>query len=147
MAKMTAFNNVAGLNKALRSLPKDAAVEIRDASVEIAGKVADKAAGRATAMGGPAKLVAPTIVGTRDRVPVIKMGGSTRIRPGSKTQTLGNLIWGAEFGGQARPRTNQFLPHKGTTGYFLWPTIRDDHDYIQDEYGDALQRALDGMHK
>jgi len=139
---MTAYNSIAGLNKALTKLPKEAASELRGASKDIASHVADKAAGRARGMGGPAALVAPSIRATRDRVPVVKMGGSARLRPGSATQTVGNLIWGAEFGGQARPRTMQFLPHKGTVGYFLWPTVRDDSDYIQERYSSALLDAL-----
>jgi hypothetical protein len=139
---MTTYNSIAGLNRALARLPKEASAHIRDASKAIAEHVADKAAGRARDMGGPAGLVADSIKATRDRVPVVKMGGAKRIRPGSPTQTIGNLIWGAEFGGRARPRTQQFLPHKGTTGYFLWPTVRGDRDYIMERYSGALLDAL-----
>lgn len=79
MAKMTVYNNVAGLNRALRKLPKEATAELRHASVDIAQAVAQEAADTARGEGGVASLVAPTIRATRDRVPVVKMGGATRL--------------------------------------------------------------------
>ena len=52
---------------------------------------------------------------------------------------------GAEFGGQGRPTTQQFRPHLGRQGYFLYPTIRDNQDRIEDEYlskvDDLIKRA------
>lgn len=39
---------------------------------------------------------------------------------GSRAPTF----WGFEFGGRARPTTQQFEPHKGTEGYFFYPTVR-----------------------
>lgn len=144
--RQTVYRNVAGLNQALRSLPKEASARLRDASVEIAREVAQEASSRALGIGGPAALVAPTIKPTRDRIPVVKMGGSKKLagRTGVN-QTIGNLIWGSEFGGGARPRTNQFMPHRGRDGYFLWPTIRDMGQDIQDEYSDALLEALENI--
>ncbi len=142
MAKATVFQNVAGLRKALRKLPKHLTAELRDASVSIAAEVAREAAGKAEGLGGSARLVAPTIKATRDRVPVIKMGGAKRIRKGSATQKRGNVIWGAEFGGGARPSTMQFSPHRGTDGYFLWETIRANKQDIHEKYDDALNAAL-----
>ena len=141
MAKMTTYNGIAGLNAALRRLPKEASAELREASQKITKVVADDAQGRARGTSGAARIVAPTIKAAKDRYPVIKMGGKKRIagRKGNR-QTVGDLIWGAEFGGQGRPTTQQFLPHKGTTGYFLWPAVRD-HD-IGGDYSDALLDAL-----
>ena len=154
MAKMTAYSSVAGLNKALRRLPKQASAELREASVVIARKVADQASQRASSTGGVARLVAPTLTATRDRVPVVKMGGSRRLpdhgagwehsRSGSR-QTVGDVIWGAEFGGGKRRTTQQFLPHLGTTGYFLWPTVRALGHDIHEEYSEALDDALQAM--
>lgn len=148
MAKTMTFYNVAGLNKTLRKLPKTASAELRDASQAIADKVAGDARGAATAQGGVARLVAPTIRAGRDRVPLVRMGSSARLpadgrsRKGDR-QTIGDVIWGAEFGGGARKTTQQFRPHLGQTGYFLWPTVRGDRDFIERAYGDAILDAID----
>jgi hypothetical protein len=144
MGKTLRVNNVAALNKMLRRLPKEASAELRDASVDIAEQVAQRAAGRARMVGGVAKYVAPTIRPRRDRVPKIAMGGTARL-PGrtGKNQTVGDVMWGAEFGSD---RFRQFSPWRGNkdgAGYFLWPTVRDEGDFISDTYEDALLRAVD----
>jgi len=151
MTKATTYTTVKGLNKALAKLPKEASAELRTAAKAIAADIAQEAQGRAKGQGGLAALVAPTIRAARDRVPVIKMGGSGKLpaaggdwehsRSGAR-QTIGDVIWGAEFGGKGRATTQQFLPHKGTAGYFLWPTVRDRSDEMQDRYSEALLDAL-----
>lgn len=148
MAKTMTFYSVAGLNQALRSLPKSASVKLRDASQVIAGKVAADATSAARSQGGAAGLVAGSIRASRDRVPVVKMGSSARL-PGDRKgarQTVGDIIWGAEFGGGARPTTRQFRPWRGSgtgAGYFLFPTVRGDRDFIEQQYGDAILAAID----
>lgn len=151
MTKTTTYSTVKGLNKALAKLPKEASAELRTASKAIASDIAREAQGRARGQGGIAAIVAPTIRAYRDRVPTIRMGsartlptegtGWERARSGSR-QTIGDVIWGAEFGGQGRSATMQFLPHLGQTGYFLWPTVRDRSDEMQDRYSEALLDAL-----
>ena len=74
-------------------------------------------------------------------MPVIAIGSKARIRKGSARQTVGDLLWGVEFGGRKRPSTMQFLPHLGTTGYALWPTIRQELPDIMDRWADALYDA------
>jgi hypothetical protein len=154
MARRTStYNNIAGLHRALRQLPKEASVKLRDASVDIARMVADDARGRALRVGGVAKYVAPTIKATRDRVPVVKMGGSGKLPSTSRRrlggrQTVGDVIWGAEFGGQRRPTTQQFMPWRGSStgaGYFLWPAVRANSDDIQERYSQALLDALQAI--
>lgn len=145
MAKTLTFYQVEGLSRALRALPRTASARLRDASQEIASRVASDAAARASAQGGAAAKVAPSIRAGRDRVPLVRMGNSSPIRSGPR-QTIGDLIWGAEFGGGARPTTRQFRPWKGSgtgAGYFLWPTVRDDRSFIETAYGDALLDAID----
>lgn len=147
MARTFTFNHVAGVREALRSLPKEASVTLRDASVDIAEDVAAKAEDRARALGGVAKYV--PVKARRDRIPKVVMGGTTRLpardgrpRRGSR-QTVGDVMWGAEFGSD---RFRQFSPWGGngeTAGYFLWPTIRDESDGIMERYGDALMEAVD----
>jgi hypothetical protein len=149
MARTYTFNNVAGLRRALNSLPKEAQAEIRGASLAIAQDIAPKAAARARQVGGVAKYVAPTIKARRDRVPKIVMGGTKRLpardgRPRrGPNQTVGNVVWGAEFGSGRYP---QFHPWRGSStgaGYFLWPTIREESDDITERYADALMDAVD----
>jgi len=144
--KATSYATVEGLTAALRSLGPEASKQLRDASQVIAGDLATEARGRAQLVGGAMQLVAPSIRGTRDRVPALAMGGSTRI-PGRRgdRQTIGDLLWGAEFGGQGRPSTMQFLPHLGTTGYAFWPAVRAGSDDAMEAWSAALGAALDAI--
>lgn len=156
MAKTMQFYRVESLNATLRAIPKEANATLRDASQSIAGEVAGDAAAAARSQGGLAAIVAPTIRAARDRVPYIKMGGSKQLpkegngwkrktRKGAN-QTIGDAMWGAEFGGQRRRTTQQFRPWRGSShgaGYFLWPAVRDNRAYIEKAYGDALIEAID----
>jgi len=150
------YSDVKGLNRALRKLPKEAAEKLRGASLDIAEFVAADARGRAVRVGGVARHVAPTIRAARDRVPVVKMGSSaplpstSRSRRGSR-QTVGDVIFGAEYGGNREDtgvrfgHTIQFNPwrgNKGAAGYFLWPSIRTHSDDIHERYSQALLDAL-----
>jgi hypothetical protein len=74
------------------------------------------------------------------------MGGSTRI-PGRRgdRQPVGDLLWGAEFGGRGRPTTQQFLPHLGTVGYAFWPAVRAGSDDAMEAWSLALGEALDAI--
>jgi len=147
MPKTTTYRTIAGLNKALRKLPKEATVRLRDASVEIAADVAKKARTRALSVGGVAKLVAPTIRATRDKVPVVKVGSAKRLPPHNgkrrtgPRQTVADVTMGAEFGGGKRPRTAQFMPVK-RPGYFLYATVEDEADNIMESYSEALLDAM-----
>lgn len=58
--------------------------------------------------------------------------------------------FGAEFGGgrfragnptPAGGYTSQFKPHRGRTGYFLYPTIRDLQEPIETAFLDAVEHA------
>lgn len=146
-AKMTDYgNSIAGLRSALRRLPKTASAELKDASREIAEDVAEQARGRAASLGGAWKYLGPTIRVARSSVPTVAIGGSRRL-PGRKgpRQTVGDLTFGLEFGGGARSTTRQFMPHLGTTGYALWPTVRERSEDIGERYSRALLDALEGI--
>jgi hypothetical protein len=144
--KATSYATVDGLSAALRSLGPEASKRLRDASQAIASDMAADARMKAAGIGGAMQLVAPTFVGTRDRVPALKAGGTRRIpgRSGDR-QTVGDLLWGAEFGGRGRPRTMQFLPHLGTTGYAFWPAVRAGADDAMADWSQALADALDAI--
>lgn len=51
-------------------------------------------------------------------------------------------FFGQEFGGGARPRTRQFPKHRGTEGYFLYPTIRRRLKSVAEEYDQFIADAL-----
>jgi hypothetical protein len=155
MAARATFKSVAGLNKAMRRLPKETVSQLRDASQRIADRIAADARARAQGQSGLAAIVGPTIRAGRDRVPVVRMGGAGKLpdsgdgwerdRDGAH-QTIGDAMWGAEFGGRRRPTTQQFLPWRGSgegAGYFLWPAIREDSDWIDEQYSEALGDALE----
>jgi len=148
--KTISFRNVAGLNKALRGLPKEYARELSVASNEIAQKVADGAAGRARSVGGIARHVAPSIRAGKGKAPIVRMGDSTRLpesgngwtrkRTGTG-QTVGDVIWGAEFGAKNYWQFSPWLGNRAHAGYFLWPTIREMNEETQDRYLEAVSRA------
>lgn len=149
MTRTYTYANVEGLHRALRAVPREAAAALRDEAGGIAGDVASRAAARARSLGGVAALVAPTIRVGRDRVPKVLMGSARRLPPRDgrprrgPRQTIGDVIWGAEFGSD---RFTQFRPWRGNdtgAGYFLWPTVRAMSDEVMGRYGDALMRAVD----
>jgi hypothetical protein len=54
-----------------------------------------------------------------------------------------DIFYGAEFGGQGRPTTQQFPPHR-RSGYWFFPTISDDQDRITEELLDVLDEVTGG---
>jgi hypothetical protein len=88
----------------------------------------------------------------RDRIPTIKLddksgfvSASNPNRKRKRKVTRGDVFFGAEFGGQARPRTKQFLRHRGRSAYFFWPTVRKEKENIAREYLDSIQRVLNTL--
>lgn len=146
---------VEGAQAALRRLPRELQGEVRQASRDIASDIASEAERTARAQGGIAAMVAPSIKALTDRYPTIQMGGEGRLptsgdgwsrRRAGRAQRVGALWAGAEFGG-GPPRTPQLAshPHRGTRGYFLYPTVRDRQDEALGRWVDALQNALDAI--
>lgn len=88
----------------------------------------------------------------RDRIPTIKLdeksgfvSASNPNRKRKRKVTRGDVFFGAEFGGQARPRTQQFLRHRGRSAYFFWPTVRKEKENIAKEYLNAIQTVLNTL--
>lgn len=148
------IRNTAQLNAELRRLrrvPEEASVKLRDEAGAIAEQVAQEARERAgSPVGGVAevaKYVVPTIRVGRDRVPVVRMGGSAPLPPRNgvprkgSNQTVGAVMWGAEFGSSRSPQFSPWGGNGESAGYFLWPSIRMDE--IVEQYAEALDRALD----
>ena len=85
----------------------------------------------------------------RDRLPTIKLnhksGFVSRSRPNRDRKvkvTRGDVFFGAEFGGGARKNTDQFLRHRGRSGYFFWPTVRKEKQNIAAEYLNAIRTVM-----
>lgn len=117
------------LLSALGKLDKNLQANIRDASQEIAATEADRIAKAGRGSDKQSRLVAVTVRARRDRVPAIAAGGAKRLPTKGRPRAM-DLLFGAEFGGQKRPTTQQFRPHKGTRGYWFFPTIRRDEKRI-----------------
>lgn len=124
---------IEGLNELiarLKALETGAEVGIRLANKAAATEVASGATGRAASIGGVAAHVAPGIK------------ASAGVKSGSVTLGTDPAAAGAEFGGGARPTTQQFKPWLGHTGYFLYPTIRDKSEQINATYRTALDEVI-----
>ena len=129
---------------------------MRIAAQEVAQHVVDKA--KVTAQGQPkpgssgmsqAQAVVNGLRARRDRIPTIKLyhkrGFVSASRPNRKRKTkvtMGEVFFGAEFGGRRRPTTQQFLRHRGRQGYFFWQAVRDSNGFIAKEYSAAIDRVL-----
>jgi hypothetical protein len=110
--------------------------EVRDASQQVAARFAASIAGRAASP--LAAAVAANVRARRDRVPVVAMGAG-KLASGTPIR---DVMFGAEFGGGARPTTRQFLPHQGTTGYFLYPAVRSQGAAVAQEWFDVIADTL-----
>lgn len=138
MAKLNAKSdgvNVEGLaelRRALKAISATAPKELSAAGKEVAQFVAADAQSAAQGLGGVAAKVAPSI-----RAAAAAGGGAIALGGSAYPMAAG-----AEFGGRGRPTTQQFQPHLGRTGYFVYPTIRRDADRIESEFSDALDDLM-----
>ena len=154
-------------DKAMRKAAEDVAQKVVDDAKKNAA--AQPPHGKNNTSGrSQAQVVATALRARRDRIPTIKLdhkrgfvskSRSNRRRtrtvqgpflrgmrkPGSVT--MGDVFFGAEFGGRARKTTQQFLRHRGRQGYFFWQAVRDNKSYIVQEYSDAIERVLKELAK
>jgi hypothetical protein len=122
------------LLRLLNKIPKDLQAEVRDASQAIAN---DLVSGAKSAAHTPLqRKAANALKAKRDRVPVVKAGGMAGDVP------VKDIFYGAEFGGGARPTTQQFLSHKGRSGYFLYPTARARGRRYAEMWAEAVDKAF-----
>lgn len=122
--------------RAFRDLPKEATVELRDASGRIATDLSASVRSAAPAAGPHAAAVAKTVRPRRGVVPAFVVGGSARVAQ-TTDASGGDLVFGAEFG-SAGP--GGFRPYRGRAGYFVWPTIRRQQPAIAREWHRAAGR-------
>lgn len=122
---------------AFRELPKQAAVELRDASGVIAAFMANTAQARGMASSARSALVSSTVRAARDRVPVVVVGGSSRL--GSRRAPAWALLFGDEFGAVVH---RQFRPHRGTMGYWFFSSIEGEEARIDREWNQAADAIV-----
>jgi hypothetical protein len=148
---------VKGIYEFLRDASK-ADKRFDEESRKAAGKVAENLLVKARAEAGSVtrnRQALEVMKGMRvgkDRIPKVylatKSGFVSVSNPNRKRKrkvTRGDVFFGAEFGGGARPRTKQFLRHRGKTAYFFWPTVRKEKENIAREYLNAIQRVLNEL--
>ena len=160
------------LYKAFKTMPKIAQDELRKETQKMVGHLVQqmqKAAG--TAPGGVSKNVGPGqaillsrfIKANKDRVPSITIGGARRVgvsrkkTAGSPAPTASDLLFGAEFGANAKqggkgtfPQGGaKFQPYsgkgpngRGSKGYFIFPTLRKNQEKIRRDYLETVYRIL-----
>lgn len=127
---------VRDLLKVLSKMPKDLQNNVRDASTLIAQDLVD---GATQAASTPLQqLAASGLKVKRDRIPMVRVGSQV-LKPGTRAS---DVFYGAEFGGRARPTTQQFLEHRGTRGYFFYPTARANAARHYTMWTDAVDKAM-----
>ena len=142
--------------------------ELKKESANVAKHVVRRA--QANASTPAEREVAKGLRSGTDRTPKIEMSRSgnfvsrsrrnTRRTEASKARRI-DVFFGTEFGGgkygkgNTTPRTTvrgalvrrgggyttQFRPHRGTTGYFFYPTVRSEGPNIVRMYADGVERV------
>lgn len=121
------------LTRAVRRFPRELNRELDDASQRIATIATREIRGAARTRAERRAAVAVRARGGSN--PAIELTG------GGGRAAL--MLPGTEWGGQARPTTQQFRPWLGgdDSGYFIQPTIRRRFDRWSDEWRDGLEDA------
>lgn len=127
---------VEGLRDLQAELRKiDLARDLRDANKQAAEVVATAAQARAQGLGGVAAKTAPSVKAAAEQ-------RRAKVTIGSNREPW---ALGAEFGGGARPTTQQFEPWRGSgssAGYFLYPAVRSTREQFVDAYDKALEQLV-----
>lgn len=133
MADKSEAVEVTGLRDFLAALKAvDFNRDLGKAHKRAADMVASKARSKAESLGGVLAKAAPSIKAlSQQRAAAISLGGATF-----------PFALGAEFGGQRRPTTQQFVPWTGHTGRALYPTIRDTREEFLKLYADEIDELM-----
>lgn len=123
--------------RALRRVDQDLPKQLRVVNLRMAEMVANDARARASALGGIAAKSAPSIKAmAQQRSAAVRIGG--RRYPFALGAEFGSIQFKqfkAWRGNQHSFKGVAFVNH--TTGYFLYPAIRANHQKILDTYLDA----------
>lgn len=149
---LTVHSHLVGAREAiavLDVLPKDAEVQLKNASEQISRYIAGVARGDAVSGGGPqGSLLAPTVKAVRGRTPMVQVGGTKRV--GRRRAPAYGVLYGSVFGANGRygwygrPRYRpasgrQYRPHAGRAAYWFFPLLESQSPAI----GRWFNRAAD----
>jgi len=129
--------NVEGLDETLRAFNKygkDANRELRQAAGVHVDRIIGMLNTAAANAGKGAALSSGSVKRKSDRVPALTAGGSRKVKSSTGKVTAGDVFFGYEFGGGARPTTQQFPPWLGRTGYWFWPLLRREMPALRRAY-------------
>ena len=129
------------LNKLGPDLNREVRVSAKAIAEEEAGRIRSAAGGSGDVVSA---AVGATVRARSDRLPSIVGGGARRLHQLSGKPRLGDVFFGAEYGGGKRATTRQFRPHRGKTGYWFWPQLREDQELMLKQWTEALDRVLNG---
>ena len=135
---------IVGLNKFLRDMkgaPPELQKELRRRAQEIAEPIAADARGRAST--GQQQLVAGSIRAVKDRLPVIKAGGGSKLgstTPRRRKPSAGDVFFGADFGSNSLPQ----FQGKKKGGQMVFAAIKGKRKQTADEYLDAVEKVFKG---
>ncbi len=151
-----------------RKLGPEFQKELRKESINVAKHVVQRSVQAAST--AAEREVAKGLRAKSDRVPKIEMSKSqnfvsrsrrnARRTPAAKARRI-DIFFGTEFGGgkfrQGNPTTrrsvagnlvrrgggytSQFRPHRGTQGYFFYPTVRSEGPRIVSMYANGVERV------
>jgi hypothetical protein len=148
---------IVGIAKFLREASKaneNFNKEMRKASRQVAANIIIKAKAEAATVtrSRQAIQVMRGMKARSDRIPTASLSHkspfiskSNPSKNRKKPVTRGDVFFGAEFGGGARPTTRQFMRHRYRSGYFFWPAVRKEKENIAREYLDAIQNVLNTL--
>jgi hypothetical protein len=108
--------------------------ELRDAAESSCGELAVELRSAAAASGVPvAPRVAQSIRVKRDRVPVVSIGGSTRV--GRRGAPAGALVWGSEQG--PKGDVNHWAV-PASSGYWIAPAVERAGPKVRERFAAAV---------
>ena len=128
---------IEGLDETLRAFNKygkDANRELRQAAGDHVDRIIGMLNTAAANAGKGAALCSGSVKRKSDRVPALTAGGSSKVKSSTGKVTAGDVFFGYEFGGGARPTTQQFPPWLGRTGYWFWPLLRREMPALRRAY-------------
>ena len=111
--------------------------ELRAAAGVCAGGLVRQLVAAASSSGVPvAPRVARSIRVKSDRIPVISIGGATKVGTGKRGHA-GALVWGSEQGPKSDP--NRFAVSPNSAGYWIAPTVAR---FASDDAIEVYKRAV-----
>jgi hypothetical protein len=158
---------IRALFKVLNEMDAESKTELKEKVKGIATWVAEdiKRAAASAPMSKQASYVAQTVRANKDRVPSVTIGGSKKakvsrkITPGSPAPSVGELLYGSEFGADPTSASGKFpnggrrFPYrspqrgKGSEGYWIYPTLRANQPRITREWHEEVDKVLSNWTK